>query len=108
MRRGNAAVTWTVFSAPMSRTGGVTEHTGTARQTAVLVATIDAMEATLAVAEALVLERRRIDLAGLEAEIGRICAACLAAPRAAAPGIRLRLEGLVRALDRLRTGLAPP
>mgnify|MGYP001279794907 FL=1 len=92
----------------MSRMRGVPEHAGKGRQTAVLVAAIDAMEATLAVAEALALERRRIDLAGLEAEIGRICAASLAVPRAAAPGIRLRLEGLVRVLDRLRAGAAPP
>ncbi|WP_198373091.1 hypothetical protein [Roseomonas rosulenta] len=97
-----------VFTAPMSRTGCATETPGQDRQTAVLVAAIDAMEATLAVAEALATERRRIDLAGLESEIGRICAACLAVPRAAAPGIRLRLESLLRALDRLRTGLAPP
>ncbi|WP_244407211.1 hypothetical protein [Roseomonas fluvialis] len=92
----------------MSRMGGVSEPTGQARQTAVLIAAIDAMEATLAVAEALARERRRIDLAGLEAEVSRICAAALAAPRAAAADVRLRLEALVRALDRLRGGLAPP
>jgi hypothetical protein len=92
----------------MALIGGVSERTGGARQTAVLVAAIEAMEGTLAVAEALAAGRRRIDLVGLEAEIGRICAACLAAPRGAAPEIRLRLEALLRALDRLRAGLAPP
>lgn len=92
----------------MSRPGGVSEYSGKARHTAVLVAAIEAMEATLAVAEALAAERRRIDLAGLEAEIGRICAASLAVPKGAVPDVRLRLEALVRALDRLRTGLAPP
>jgi hypothetical protein len=92
----------------MSRTEGASETTGRARQAAVLIAAIDAMEATLAVAEALAIERRRIDLAGLEREVGRICAAALAAPRAATPDIRLRLETLVRALDRIQGALAPP
>jgi hypothetical protein len=92
----------------MNRAGGANEHSGTARQTAVLVAAIEAMEGTLAVAEALAIERRRIDLAGLEAEIGRICAASLAAPKGAVADVRLRLEALLRQLDRLRTGLAPP
>ncbi len=92
----------------MTRSGGGSESTGKARQTAVLIAAIDAMEATLAVAEALATERRRIDLAGLEREVGRICAAALAAPRAAAPDVRLRLETLVRALDRIQGALAPP
>ncbi len=92
----------------MSRTGGASEPTGKARQTAVLIAAIDAMEATLAVAEALAIERRRIDLAGLEQEVGRICAAALAAPRAAAPDLRLKLAALVRGLDRIQGALAPP
>lgn len=92
----------------MTRTGGGTEATGTARQTAVLIASIDAMEATLAVAEALVIERRRIDLAGLEREVGRICAAALAVPPAAIPDVRLRLEALVRGIDRIEGALAPP
>ena len=92
----------------MSRTGGAIETTGEARQTAVLIAAIDAMEATLSVAEALARGRRRIDLAGLETEIGRICAASLAVPRASASDVRLRLEALVRVLDRVRGGLAPP
>lgn len=79
-----------------------------ARQTEIVLAAAEAMEATLAVAEALVAERRRVDLAGLEDEVGRLCAAALAAPRAAAPALRVRFEALVRSLDRLRAGLAPP
>lgn len=79
-----------------------------ARQTAVLLAAIEAMEATLAVADALVAQRRRIDLDGLEDEVGRICAACLATPRGAVPAVRVRLEGLLRLLDRLQGALAPP
>ena len=46
-------------------------------------------------------ERRRIDLAGLDAEIGRICAASLAVPRQAAPDIRARLQALLRDLSLL-------
>ncbi|MEO3474513.1 hypothetical protein AAFN86_21785 [Roseomonas sp. CAU 1739] len=78
-----------------------------ARQAAVLLAAIEAMEATLSVADALVSSHRRIDLDGLEEEVGRICAACLAAPRGAAPAVRARLEGLLRLLDRLERALAP-
>ncbi|MBB5689182.1 hypothetical protein GXW77_09885 [Roseomonas alkaliterrae] len=77
-------------------------------QAAILLAAVEAMEGTLAVAEALVAERRAVDLTGLEGEIGRLCAACLAAPRAMAPALRLRLESLLRAHDRLRAALAPP
>lgn len=81
---------------------------GPARETVVLMAAIEAMEATLAVAGALAAGRRRIDLAGLEEEIGRLCAAALAAPKEAVPAIRLKLEALRLALDRLRAGLPRP
>lgn len=79
-----------------------------ARQAAVLLAAIEAMEATIAVADALATERRRIDLAGLEDEVGRICVASLAAPRSTVQAVRTRLEGLLRRLDQLRAALAPP
>ena len=88
--------------------GSIADVAGKARQTVALVAAIEAMAATLAVAEALAVERRRIDLTGLEAEVGRICAAAVVAPRDAAPDLRLRLEALRQALDRLRIGLVPP
>jgi len=78
------------------------------RQAAILLAAVDALEGTLAVAEALVAERRAVDLAGLDAQMGRLCTAALAAPRAMAPALRLRLESLLRAHDRLRAALAPP
>jgi hypothetical protein len=78
-----------------------------ARQAAALLAAIEAMDATLAVADALAAEHRRIDLAGLEDEVGRICVASLATPRSAAPAVRARLEGLLRRLDHLRAVLAP-
>ncbi len=83
-------------------------HDAEARQTTVLLAAIEAMEATLSVAEALVSERRRIDLDGLEAEMERICGACLAVPPGAATAVRGRLAGLLKQLDRLHGALAPP
>lgn len=79
-----------------------------ARQAAVLFAAIEAMEATLTVAEALVTQGRRIDLDGLETEVERVCAACLAAPRSAVPAVRARLEGLLRLHDRLQGAIPPP
>ena len=79
-----------------------------ARQASVLLAAIEAMEATLALAEAFAAERRPIDLDGLEDEIGRLCVACLAAPRSALPALRARLMALVGLVDRLRAAMAPP
>lgn len=90
------------------------EPTGTlptatdAHQTAAIVAAMEATQATLAVAGALASEGRRVDLTGLENEVARLCAAALAAPRGAAPALRLRLEALLRDLDRLRAALTPP
>jgi hypothetical protein len=78
------------------------------RQAAILLAAIDAMEGTLSLAEALLARRRAVDLAGLDREIGRLCVAVLAAPRSAAPALRLRLESLRRVHDRLAAALAPP
>ena len=88
--------------------GSTAEISATAQQTATLRAAIEAMVATLAVAEALAVEGRRIDLTGLETEISRICAAAVVAPKDAAPDLGLRLEALRCALDRLRMGLVPP
>jgi hypothetical protein len=84
------------------------DETAEARQTAALIAAAEAMEATLSVAEALAAEGRRIDLSGLDAEAARLCAAALAAPRSAATVLRLRIEALVRALDRLRARFVHP
>lgn len=83
-------------------------HAWQARQAAALLAALEAMEGTLALAEALLAQGRRIDLAGLESEMERLCGAALATPAEAAVAVRLKLEALLRALDRLRAGLAPP
>jgi hypothetical protein len=79
-----------------------------ARQAAGLLAAIEAMEATLRVAAALAAEGRRVDLAGLEAEMGRLCAACLVAPEAMLPALRGRLAVLLGLVDALAARLAPP
>lgn len=79
-----------------------------AGQAAMLFAAIEAMEATIAVADALATGLRRIDLAGLEDEVGRICAASLATPRSVAPAVRARLEGLLRRIDQLKASLPTP
>ena len=56
-----------------------------ARQAAIVFAAAEATEATLAIAQALLAEGRRIDIAGLDAEVARICAAALAI-RLTSPG----------------------
>jgi 7,8-dihydro-6-hydroxymethylpterin-pyrophosphokinase len=93
------------LDAPMNTTA--TSAAAEAHQAAVLLAAIEAMETTLGVAEALASGHRRIDLDGLEDEMGRICAACLTVPQSAAPAIRARLEALLRLLDRLQGAIAP-
>ena len=55
--------------------------TSEARQASVLLAAIEAMEATFAVAEALVAERRRIDLGGLEVSFSAVSTAISAPPK---------------------------
>lgn len=92
----------------MTNAGTPETAAAAAQQTAVLLAAFEAMEGTLSVAEALAASRRRIDLAGLEDEMGRLCAAALAAPAEALPAIRVRLEGLLRAVDRLQASLPRP
>jgi len=79
-----------------------------ARQAAGLLAAVEAMEATLGVAAALAADGRRVDLTGLEAEMGRLCAASLVAPQAMLPALRGRLAALLRRVDSLAARLAPP
>ncbi|MBR0671827.1 hypothetical protein [Neoroseomonas soli] len=92
----------------MNRTTPPSADAERARQTTALLAAFEAMEGTLSVAEALLAGRRRIDLSGLENEMGRLCAASLLAPAEALPTIRTRLEALRLALDRLEAGLPRP
>ncbi len=72
-----------------------------------ILARIEQIDSTLAVATALAASGRWLDLDGLEAEIGRLCSAVLMLPaadgqalRPAMAGLLVRLEGLATALPR--------
>jgi hypothetical protein len=70
-------------------------------------AAIDAMGATLAVAQGLVECGRAVDLAGLDQEMARLCAGILALDAADGRALRPGLEALVHQVDRLHATLAP-
>ena len=69
-------------------------------------AAIDAMDGTLLMAQALVEGGRRIDLAGLDREAGRLCMAVMALGEAEARRLRPALEALRRRVDGLAVSLA--
>lgn len=71
-------------------------------------AATEAMLGTIAVARALVEGGRRVDLAGLDREIGTICAAALALPAAEGQQLRPTLETLAQAVDGLARLLRAP
>ncbi|MES2711511.1 MAG: hypothetical protein V4653_08000 [Pseudomonadota bacterium] len=62
----------------------------------------------LGVTAALVGSGRRVDLAGLDDEFGRLCAGILALPLAESRRLRPKLEALREQLDHLHTALPPP
>jgi hypothetical protein len=68
-------------------------------------AAIEAMDGTLVMARALVEGGRRIDLAGLEQEAGRLCAAVITLDVAEAKPLRPALEALRRQVDGLSASL---
>lgn len=68
-------------------------------------AAIEAMDGTLVMARALVEGGRRIDLAGLEEEASRLCAAVMTLTPEEARLLRLPLEGLLRQVDALSASL---
>jgi hypothetical protein len=79
----------------------------TPARTKAILASIEAMDSTLAVATALASAGRRLDLDGLEGEMTRLCGAVLMLPaeegramRPAMAGLLVRLEGLSTALLR--------
>ncbi len=69
-------------------------------------AAIEAMDGTIVMARALVEGGRRIDLAGLEQEAGRLCAAVMTLEATQARPLRPALEALRRQVDGLATSLA--
>jgi hypothetical protein len=86
----------------MTRAGATLRPTANATGDA-----IESMIATLAVAEVLLDRGQDIDLAGLDAAAGALCAAVLALDPLEARPMRGGLEQLARQVDRLRAGLGP-
>jgi hypothetical protein len=74
---------------------------------AAVLAAIDHMGGTLAVARALAESGRRIDLAGLDRDIAALCVALMALDEGQARPMRGALEALVRELDALVVALTP-
>ncbi|KAA5611116.1 hypothetical protein [Rhodovastum atsumiense] len=66
----------------------------------------ESLAATLHLARALVAARRNLDLAGLDQEAGRLCAAILDLPPAEGLALRPRLISLLADLDALSADLA--
>lgn len=73
-----------------------------------VLAAIKAMGESLSQAEASLAEGYALDLTGLDAEIGRLCAAAGAAPAAMAPALRRNLEALLVQVERLQVALPRP
>jgi hypothetical protein len=69
---------------------------------------IKAMAESLTQAEASLAEGYGLDLAGLDGEIGRLCAAAQQAPPAMAPALRRGLEDLLVQVERLQSALPRP
>jgi hypothetical protein len=69
------------------------------------LAAIESMQGTLALARALVEAGRAVDLAGLDREAARLCAALACLPEGAGARLRAPLHGLTQELDRLSATL---
>jgi hypothetical protein len=67
-----------------------------------------ALAATLRSAAAEAAAGARVDLAGVDGRVKRICDAVLALPPGDAAAAAPAMDGLVAALDALREALAPP
>jgi ribonuclease PH len=72
------------------------------------IAAADALRGLLSVSRALVEAGREVDLAGLEDDAARLCAAVACLPPGAAAELRAPLEAARLELDRLHAALAPP
>jgi hypothetical protein len=78
------------------------------RQGMAVLAAISAMGESLTQAEASLAEGYRLDLAGLEVEMGRLCATAQKVTPEMAPSVRRGLEALLGRVDRLSKALPPP
>ncbi len=68
-------------------------------------AALDSLHGTMAIARALVLAGREVDLTGLEGDAGRLCAAIACLPPGAGAQFRIPLLELTEELDQLRRAL---
>jgi len=91
-----------------SSTGAPDDDVRGERASNAIRASIDDVAATLRVAAVLSARGRRIDLAGLDGEIGTLCARVVGLPPALGRGARPLLVALLADLDRLREALTPP
>ena len=71
-----------------------------------VLAAIEGMGGTVAVARALVEGGRQVDLAGLDRDAAALCAAVMALEAEAARGLRPALEALLRQVDALTGEIA--
>jgi hypothetical protein len=71
-------------------------------------AAADEVAGTLRVAAALVASGRRVDLTGLDGDIGRLCGSLLDLPTDMGRTMRALLIGLLADLDRLAIAIATP
>lgn len=69
---------------------------------------IGSLHGTVAMARALVLAGRRVDLAGLDRDAARLAAAVVCLPAGTAPSLRAPLEALTREVDLLTQCLPRP
>ncbi|WP_431284058.1 hypothetical protein ACQW02_04430 [Humitalea sp. 24SJ18S-53] len=72
-----------------------------------VMAAAEVLDSMLSVATGLVKGGRQVDLAGLEQDAARLCAAALGCPVATQPMLRAALLPLVPRLDALRAAITP-
>ena len=77
-------------------------------EVAATLAAIDSLQATLTMARALVLAGREVDLAGLDNEAARLCAAVACMPGDSGQALLPSLIGLAHELDALSVCIPEP
>ncbi|MCO6419904.1 hypothetical protein JYK14_27635 [Siccirubricoccus sp. KC 17139] len=86
----------------------MSQSPGTDRYTAPVLAAIQSMQGTVTLARALSEGGRRIDLAGLDAEAARLCAAVAVLPKPAGQSLRPALLALLAEVEGLAGTLPAP
>lgn len=77
-------------------------------EVAATLAAIDSLQGTLSMARALIISGREIDLAGLDREAARLCAAVACLPGDSGQALLTPLMGLTRAVDLLSVCIPQP